>query len=88
MVNAGLTINESNGDKDGPPPGEPTRIMIVVGQPRRIIPMQNKAIGIDLGKTTFHLVALNSRSQVVVRKKVSRQHLLTYTAIYPRRRLG
>ena len=27
--------------------------------------MQIKSIGIDLGKTTFHLVALNSRSQVV-----------------------
>ena len=31
--------------------------------------MQNKSIGIDLGKPTFHLVALNSRSRVVVRKK-------------------
>ena len=30
--------------------------------------MQIKSIGIDLGKTTFHLVAVGSRSQVVVRK--------------------
>jgi hypothetical protein len=29
--------------------------------------MQIKSIGIDLGKTTFHLVALGTRSQVVVR---------------------
>ena len=31
--------------------------------------MQIKSIGIDLGKTTFHVVALDSRCQVVVRKK-------------------
>src|SRR5712692_8614630 len=35
--------------------------------------MQIKSIGIDLGKTTFHLVALGSSFQVVVRKKFSRQ---------------
>ena len=28
-------------------------------------------IGIDLGKTTFHLVALGERSKVLVRKKFS-----------------
>ena len=44
---------------------------------------QIKSIGIDLGKTTFHLVALGFRSQVVVRKKFSRQQLLTYTANLP-----
>jgi hypothetical protein len=42
--------------------------------------MQNKSqirsIGIDLGKTTFHLVALGDRSQVVVHKKFSRSQLL------------
>jgi transposase len=41
---------------------------------------QIRSIGIDLGKTTFHLVALGSRGQVVVRKKFSRQQLLLYTA--------
>ena len=30
--------------------------------------MQIKSIGIDLGKTTFHLVALGTRSQVVIRR--------------------
>src|SRR5216684_4437901 len=35
--------------------------------------MQIKSIGIDLGKTTFHLVALGSSFRVVVRKKFSRQ---------------
>jgi hypothetical protein len=43
--------------------------------------MQIKSIGIDLGKTTFHLVALNSRSRVVVRKKFSRQQLLSWQAL-------
>src|SRR6266576_6591084 len=41
---------------------------------------QIRSIGIDLGKTTFHLVALGNRCQVVVRKKLSRQQLLNYTA--------
>jgi len=38
------------------------------------------SIGIDLGKTTFHLVALGERSKVLVRKKLSRAQLLAYTA--------
>jgi hypothetical protein len=40
---------------------------------------QIRSIGIDLGKTTFHFVALGNRCQVVVRKKFSRQQLLNYT---------
>jgi transposase len=32
--------------------------------------MHIESIGIDLGKTTFHLVALGERSKVLVRKKV------------------
>jgi predicted NBD/HSP70 family sugar kinase len=39
------------------------------------------SIGIDLGKTTFHLVALGERNKVLVRKKFSRAQLLAYTAI-------
>jgi hypothetical protein len=42
--------------------------------------MQIKSIGIALGKTTFHLIALGTHSQIVIRKKFSRQHLLNYTA--------
>jgi transposase len=34
-------------------------------------------------KTTFHLIALGSRSQVVIRKKFSRSPLLVYTANLP-----
>lgn len=37
-------------------------------------------IGIDLGKTIFHLVGLHSRGEVVVRKKFSRVQLLRFTA--------
>jgi transposase len=38
---------------------------------------------IDLGKATFHLVALGERSKVLVRKKFSRAQLLAYTANLP-----
>jgi hypothetical protein len=34
--------------------------------------MQIASIGIDLGKTNFHLVALGERSKVLVRKKFFR----------------
>jgi len=43
--------------------------------------MQLHTIGIDLGKTLFHLVGLNQRGEVVVRKKFSRKQLLHFTAI-------
>ncbi len=42
--------------------------------------MELHAIGIDLGKTVFHLVGLNLRGEVVVRKKFSRKQLLHFTA--------
>jgi len=50
--------------------------------------MQIRSIGIDLGKTTFHLIALGSRSQVVIRKKFSRSQLLAYTANLPSSLIG
>ena len=50
--------------------------------------MQIKSIGIDLGKSTFHLIALGSRSQVVIRKKFSRSQLLVYTANLPSSLIG
>jgi transposase len=37
-------------------------------------------LGIDLGKTTFHLVGMNQRGEVVVRKRFSRAQLLHFTA--------
>ena len=42
--------------------------------------MKIRSIGIDLGKTTFHLVALAERGKVIVRKKLSRKQLLAFTA--------
>jgi transposase len=42
--------------------------------------MELHTIGIDLGKTVFHLVGVNLRGEVVVRKKFSRQQLLHFTA--------
>jgi transposase len=42
--------------------------------------MHIASIGIDLGKTTFHLVAVGEHGKVVVRKKFSRKQLVAYTA--------
>ena len=42
--------------------------------------MELHTIGIDLGKTIFHLVGLNRRGEIVVRKKFSRTQLLHFTA--------
>ena len=42
--------------------------------------MELHTIGINLGKTVFHLVAVNLRGEVVVRKKFSRKQLLRFTA--------
>jgi transposase len=42
--------------------------------------MEIRSIGIDLGKTTFHLVALGRRGEVLVRRKFTQKQLLTYTA--------
>ena len=50
--------------------------------------VQIKSIGIDLGKTTFHLIALGTRSQVVIRKKFSRSQLLVFTANLPSSLIG
>jgi transposase len=41
--------------------------------------MKIYALGIDLGKTVFHLVGLDSSGQVVVRKRCSRSQLLAFT---------
>jgi transposase len=42
--------------------------------------MELQAIGIDLGKTLFHLVGVDAKGNVVVRKRCSRKQLLVYTA--------
>src|SRR5271168_3098216 len=42
--------------------------------------MELFTLGIDLGKTTFHLVGMNQRGEVVLRKRFSRAQLLHFTA--------
>src|SRR5271163_889312 len=42
--------------------------------------MEISTIGIDLSKTTFHLIGLSPRGEIVLRKKFSRKQLLTFTA--------
>jgi hypothetical protein len=41
--------------------------------------MHNASIGIDLGKTAFHLVALDDHGTIMMKKKFSRKQLLAYT---------
>jgi len=50
--------------------------------------MHIASIGIDLGKTTFHLIALGERNKILVRKKFSRAQLLAYTANLPAALIG
>src|ERR1700720_1076624 len=50
--------------------------------------MKLQAIGIDLGKTVFHLVGLDSSGNVIVRKRCSRTQLLKYTANLRVQRIG
>jgi transposase len=50
--------------------------------------MEIDTIGIDLGKTVFHLVALDRKGEIVVRKKFSRNHLLQFTANLRARLIG
>src|SRR5438270_8215363 len=47
---------------------------------RRIIDMQIRSVGIDLGKTTFHLVALGDNGKVLLKKKFTQRQLITFTA--------
>src|ERR1700753_1541676 len=42
--------------------------------------MQIRSVGIDLGKTTFHLVALGAASKVLMKKRFSQKQLLAFTA--------
>src|ERR1700744_6226163 len=45
--------------------------------------MTIRTIGIDLGKTVFHLVALDEYGKIVGRKRCSRTQLLTYMGNTP-----
>src|SRR6202012_1034954 len=69
----------------------PKQRRVTTGMVRRLSPsgcrgehrrcsMEIRTIGIDLGKTVFHLVGVNARGEVVVRKKCSRMQLLRFTS--------
>jgi transposase len=42
--------------------------------------MEIRSVGIDLGKTSFHLVALGDKGKVLVKKKFTQKQLITFTA--------
>jgi transposase len=42
--------------------------------------MQIRSVGIDLGKTTFHLVALGDNGKVLLKKKFSQKQLIVFAA--------
>jgi transposase len=54
------------------------RILQAVG--RRIIDMEIRSVGIDLGKTTFHVVALGDNNKLLIKKKFSQKQLIAFTA--------
>jgi transposase len=54
--------------------------VIVLAGSRRIIDMQIRSVGIDLGKTTFNLVALSAAGKVLLRKKFTQKQLVMFTA--------
>src|ERR1700729_1761827 len=53
---------------------------MLLADSRRIIDMQIRSVGIDLGKTTYHLIALNAAGKVLLRKKFTQKQLITFTA--------
>src|SRR5271156_6026327 len=50
--------------------------------------MELFTLGIDLGKTTFHLVGMNQRGVVMVRKPFSRNQLLQFPANLKEKLIG
>src|SRR5271168_1373759 len=46
----------------------------------RRLTMEITTLGIDLSKTIFHVIGLNARGEIVLRKKFSRKQLLVFTA--------
>jgi hypothetical protein len=57
-----------------------SRGIVVAASDKEDHHMQIHSVGIDLGKTTFHLVALGAAGKVLVRKKFTQKQLLAFTA--------
>ncbi len=51
-------------------------------------PAAISTIGIDIGKTTFHLIGLDQRGAIVLQQKVSRSQLERRLANVPRCLIG
>ncbi len=51
------------------------------GFDRRIIDIQIHSIGIDLGKKTFHLVALGAAGKVLLKKSLSANNTRTMSSL-------
>lgn len=45
--------------------------------------MQITVLGIDIGKSAFHVIGLNGNGSIVLKRKFSRAKLLAYTANMP-----
>ncbi|HEY1577480.1 MAG TPA: IS110 family transposase [Terracidiphilus sp.] len=50
--------------------------------------MEMKVIGIDLGKSVFHLVGMDQHGKVVARKRFSRSQMMVFTAKIPHCLIG
>jgi transposase len=53
--------------------------MVLAGS-SRIIDKQIRWVGIDLGKTTFHLVALGAAGEVPLQKRFTQKQFIIFTA--------
>jgi transposase len=42
--------------------------------------MEISTLGIDLSKTSFHVIGLNAQGEIVLRRKCSRRQLLHFTS--------
>src|ERR1700693_595635 len=85
----GSTARRPMGERRAAPPGTRLRedfCHFVLAKRRKVAkqqrrhPMNIHTIGIDLGKTSFHLVGLSEQGAVIVRKHFSRAQLLRFTA--------
>jgi transposase len=45
--------------------------------------MEVRTVGIDIGKTVFHLVAMDRHGKIVAKQRFSRTQLLAFTANLP-----